>query len=164
MEKISIMSLPLKHFLNMICLIFVMFLVFSLWGKTAYGFTDHRFIVNKDGAGTLFIDSFPDEMNNIPEKNYPHFLICFCREFGKWDKRGILAGAQNCSNEKANSVAQKIILVMKALDKVIPNDEGIVAFSYILCYHDVVIYFEKDYSYDEMCVIAEKLNIERQNN
>ena len=162
MEKISIMPQPVKYFLNILCLIFIIFLVmFSLWNGVAYGFTDHRFLVNTDRQGGFFIDSFPDEMNNIPIENYPHLLINFCREKGVWDKRGFVTGEQNCSSEKVNSAEQKIFAVMKAIDKVLPKDEGIVSFSYILCYHDVVIYFERDYSYGEMCLIAEKLNIER---
>ena len=125
-------------------------------------FTDHRFMVNTDGQGCLFIDSFPEEMNQIPEKNYPHYLYCIVRENNVWDDIGILAGLSNCPNEKVMLATPKIEALQNALDKIIP-DSGIVCFSFILCYHDAVIYFEKDYTLEEMCVIAEKLNVERQN-
>lgn len=129
-------------------------------------FTDHRFVVNTDKQGCLFIDSFPDEMNNIPDENYPHYLICLCREKNVWDDIGLMAGLQNCSVAKSLEAVPKIKELQKALDKVIParNSGGkLICFSYILCYHDAVIYFEEEYTLEQMCVIAEKLNVERQN-
>ena len=143
-------------------LVVILSVVFLLVGN-ANAFTDNRFVVNEVVSG-LCIDSFPEKMNNIPKQNYPHLLICFTRTNGTWDKRNIISGAQNCSNEKVNSAEPKIVALMKTLDKIIPNDEGIIAFSYILCYHDAVIYFERDYSYDKMCLIATQLNIEGRNN
>ena len=125
-------------------------------------FTDHRFVVNTDGQGCLFIDSFPEEMNDKPEKNYPHYLICLCREKNVWDELGLMAGIQNCSDEKALATSAKIDALQKALDKIV-IDEKLICFSFILCYHDAVIYFEEDYTLEQMCVIAEKLNVERQN-
>ena len=135
--------------------------MFSLT-RHADAFTDHRFMVNTDGQGCLFIDSFPDKMNHIPEDNYPHYLYCIVREKNVWDVVGMLAGLQNCPNEKVMLTTPKIEALQKALDKVV-TDSGIVCFSFILCHHDAVIYFEKDYTLEEMCVIAEKLNVERQN-
>ena len=132
--------------------------------KNAFAFTNHRFMVNTDPQGEYFIDSFPDEMNNIPKENYPHLLINYCREKGIWDTRGWLAGEANCSGQKIDAAIEKITAVMKALDKIIPTSNyRIISFSYILCYHDVIIYFEEDYTYDQMCEIAEKLNVERRN-
>lgn len=141
----------------------ISFLLLLLLCGTSYGFTDHRFVVNENENGTLSIDSFPEEMNNIPKEHYPHLLICFTKEKGIWNRRGILAGKSNCSEIKINSAEPKIISLMRALDKVLPNDMKSISFSYVLCYHDAVIYFERDYSYGEMCVIAEKLNVERNN-
>ncbi|HUU88999.1 MAG TPA: hypothetical protein VMX17_14790 [Candidatus Glassbacteria bacterium] len=131
--------------------------------KNAYAFTDHRFMVNTDPQGEYFIDSFPDEMNNIPKENYPHLLINYCCEKGIWDTRGWLAGEANCSGQKTDAAIEKITAVKKAIDKILPEDYRIISFSYILCYHDVIIYFEEDYTYDQMCEIAEKLNVERRN-
>ena len=125
-------------------------------------FTDHRFMVNEDPSGMIYIDSFPDEMNDIPKPNFPHYLICLCREKGAWDDKGTMAGLQNCPDEKTLESGMKITALQKALDKVAPGN-GIVCFSFILCYHDAVIYFEEDYTFEQMCVIAEKLNVERQN-
>lgn len=142
--------------------IIILAVLFLLAGN-AHAFTDHRFMVNTDPQGEYFIDSFPDEMNNIPKENYPHLLINYCREKGIWDTRGWFAGAQNCPDQKISEAIGKITAVMKAIDKVLPKDEGIISFSYILCYHDVIIYFEEDYTYEQMCEIAEKLNVERRN-
>jgi len=125
-------------------------------------FTDHRFVVNTDAGGTMYIDSFPEEMNNVPEKDYPHFLICLCREKNVWDASGTLAGLPNCEADKITVAGPKIEALQKALDKVVPG-EKVMCFSFILCYHDAVIYFEEDYTFEQMCAIAEKLNVERQN-
>jgi hypothetical protein len=161
MKKFPELSSKLLYIALISGLLIIIISVIFLLAGNANAFTDHRFLVNTDRQGEFFIDSFPDEMNNIPIENYPYLLINFCREKGVWDKRGIIAGEQNCSSEKVNSAEQKIIAVMKAIDKVLPKDEGIISFSYILCYHDVVIYFEEDYTMEQMCEIAEKLNIER---
>ena len=145
------------------CLVIIILAVLFLLAGNAQAFTDHRFMVNTDPQGEHFIDSFPDEMNNIPRKNYPHLLINYCREKGIWDTRGWIVGDQNCSDQKIGNAIEKITAVMKALDKILPSDYKIISFSYILCYHDVIIYFEEDYTLEQMSLIAEKLNVERQN-
>lgn len=156
------MKNKMKRYLVIIGVLLFMISGPLLGPSETQAFTDHRFMVNTDGQECLFIDSFPDEMNNKPEDNYPHYLICLCREKNVWDDIGMIAGLQNCPVEKSLEAGPKIIALQKALDKVIPGDK-IVCFSFILCYHDAVIYFEKDYTLEQMCVIAEKLNVERQN-
>ncbi len=156
------MSPKLLYVTLVSCLVIIIFAVLFLLSARADAFTDHRFVVNTDAQGGLFIDSFPDEMNNYPEDNYPHYLICLCREKHRWDADGILSGLQNCPVEKVLQSKTKIDALQKALDKVVPGYK-IVCFSFILCYHDAVIYFEKNYTLEQMCVIAEKLNVERQN-
>lgn len=149
MKKLSVILLSLVFF--WIC------------GATdGFGFTDHRLLVKQDKNGTIFIDSFPDEMNDIPKKSFPHFLICFSRENGVWDG-GILAGEVDCSIDKINSAEPKIKALKALIDKILPDDMKVISFSYMLCHHDINIYFEHDYTLEEVCLIAEMLNAERNN-
>ena len=140
----------------------IMFCAFVLliYTTTALGFTTNEFVVNIDGGGSLFIDSFPEEMNDIPEPNYPHYLTCLCREKGVWDEHSIFAGLQNCPAEKVRPAYEKMVALMDALDKIVVDDK-IICFSYILCYHDAVIYFEEDYTRKQLNLIVLKLNAAR---
>ena len=141
--------------------VIILAVMFLLAGN-ADAFTDHRFMVNTDNQGDFFLDSFPEEMVNIPKPHYDHYLICLCREKNVWDDIGTMAGIQNCSDEKTLAATEKIKALQEALDKIVPSKK-LICFSFILCYHDSVIYFQEDYTFEEMCVIAEKLNVERQN-
>lgn len=109
-----------------------------------FAFTTHEFKVSNN-SGTILIDSFPDKYNDIPLPDFPHALLCYTREKGKWDDYPIPAGKSDCTftEEKTKRIMCNIKAIQKALDDVF-DPSVLVSFSYILCYEDAVICINDD--------------------
>lgn len=155
--------------MKQLMIIFTVFMIAAVFTTNSFAFTTNEFrVLKQENVNVYRIDSFPEEMNDIPKPNFPHALLCYTRENGKWCESPIAAGLLTCNltNEKIETIKKEIKALQKALDKTL-KPHVLVSFAFIVCYHDAVIYINDNHIQDDLKLtyhssICQTLNIERQ--
>lgn len=129
--------------------------------------TDHEFQARLSGGNDWKITSLPEVIDRSEEYDMAGKLgylsyVYLVREDNKWDAELMYLGPISMDDHMQNLAKQHLIVMMRAIDKVLP-DEKIVVISFAVDYVEMSIFFDLDRWKNEKFHVetAKKLNIER---
>ena len=148
-------------------IMFIMFIFMILIVKECHAWTGHEFQARLSGGNAWKITSLPEAIYRSEEYDMAGKLgylsyVYIVREDGKWDPDLMYMGPIAMDKEAQSFAKSRIMPMVRAIDKILPNEEMIVI-SFAVDYVEMFIFFDPvRWKNKEFHVgIAKKLNIER---